>query len=82
MASGKRTDIFVALQATENVGIVAGKRWKLVLDGGIRWNATYSMIRRALELRQALDKYTIRLGLSKDALDRETFKNDYLSDNE
>ncbi len=40
------------------------------------------MIRRVLELRQALDEYVIRLGLSKDVLDRETFENDYLSDNE
>ena len=36
IASGKRIDLFTALQETENVGIAAGKRWKLVLDGGIR----------------------------------------------
>jgi hypothetical protein len=36
MASGKRTDIFIALQQTENIGIAAGKKWKLVLDRGIR----------------------------------------------
>ena len=36
MASGKRTELFTALQSTENVGKAAGKRWKLVLDGGIR----------------------------------------------
>ena len=57
MASGKRSDLFTALQETENVGIAAGKRWKLVLDGGIRWNVTYAMIRRALELKQALITY-------------------------
>ena len=51
MASGKCSDLFTALQTTENIGKAAGKRWKLVLDGGIRWNATYSMIRRALELK-------------------------------
>ena len=59
MASGKRLDLFTALQSTENIGKAAGKRWKLVLDGGIRWNATYSMIRCALELKQALNTYTV-----------------------
>ena len=59
MVSGKRSELFISLQLTENVGKVAGKRWKLVLDGGIRWNAIYSMIRRALELKQALNTYTL-----------------------
>jgi hypothetical protein len=36
MASGKRIELFIALQSTENVGKAVGKRWKLVLDGGIR----------------------------------------------
>jgi hypothetical protein len=36
MASGKRSELFTALQTTENTGKAAGKRWKLVLDGGIR----------------------------------------------
>jgi hypothetical protein len=36
MASGKRTDLFLDLQKTNNIGIAAGKRWKLVLDGSIR----------------------------------------------
>jgi hypothetical protein len=35
MASGKRLDLFTALQLTENIGKATGKRWKLVLDGGI-----------------------------------------------
>jgi hypothetical protein len=33
-----------------NVGIIEEKRWKLVLDKGIRWNSTYSIIRRVIEL--------------------------------
>jgi hypothetical protein len=41
MASGKRTDLFVNLQKTLNIGVAEGKQWKLVLDGGVRWNATY-----------------------------------------
>ena len=45
-------------------------------------HATYSIIRRALKLRQALNKYVIRLSLLKDVLNRETFENDYLSNNE
>src|SRR6202035_2008424 len=33
-ASGKRTELFTALQANANISIAKGKRWKLVLDGG------------------------------------------------
>jgi hypothetical protein len=55
---------------------------KLVLDGGVRWNALYHMICRALELREALDVYVLRLNISKDAFDQETFTEDYLSDDE
>jgi hypothetical protein len=51
-----------------------------VLDGGIRWNVTYSMIRRALELKQALNTYTAQLRVSSNALDNETYEQDYLSD--
>ena len=69
MASGKRTELFEALQSTVNVGIVEGKRWKLVLDGGIRWNSTYSMIRRVIELQDALDIYALKLQKSGDAFD-------------
>ena len=36
IASGKRTDLFLALQVNANVGRVKGKRWKLLLDGGMR----------------------------------------------
>jgi hypothetical protein len=78
MASGKRSDIFTALQETENIGKAEGKRWKLVLDGGIRWNSTYLMIRRALELREALDRYASKLRVSKDPLDLETHEQDYI----
>ena len=82
MASGKRLDLFTALQLIENIGKATRKRWKLVLDGGIRWNATYSMIRRALELKQALNTYTAQLRVSSNILDNETYKQDYLSDSE
>ena len=82
MASGKRSELFTALQSTENIGKAAGKRWRLVLDGGIRWNATYSMIRRALELKQALNTYASQLRSSPNSLDNETYEQDYLSDSE
>jgi hypothetical protein len=82
MASGKRTDLFLALQNTFNIGVAAGKRWKLVLDGGIRWNASYAMITRALQLREALDTYALKLHASKDSFDQETYMSDYLSDDE
>src|SRR5271168_5406254 len=82
MASGKRTDIFTALQETANRGVAEGKRWKLVLDGGIRWNSTYLMIRRALELREALDIYAGKLRVSNEALDEETYQQDYLTPEE
>jgi hypothetical protein len=79
IASGKRTDLFIALQAEANVRVAQGKRWKLVLDGGIRWNSTYLMIRRALELKEALDIYATKLRVSSDELNAETYKEDYLS---
>jgi hypothetical protein len=81
-ASGKRTDLFMALQADANIGIAEGKRWKLLLDGGIRWNASYLMIRRALELREALDLYANKLRVSVDSLDAETYEHDYLTPQE
>jgi hypothetical protein len=82
IALGKRTDLFLALQNTFNISVAAGKRWKLVLDGGIRWNASYAMITRALQLREALDTYALKLHASKDSFDQETYMSDYLSDNE
>ena len=82
MASGKRSDVFRDLQIDNNVGVANGKIWQLVLDGGIRWNASYSMIRRALELRQALSEYQRKLKASKDEFDAETFKHDCLSNDD
>jgi hypothetical protein len=55
------------------VGIAEGKIWKLVLDRGICWNTSYSMIRRALELCDALDLYCLKLRVSTDPDDEETF---------
>jgi len=81
MALGKRTDLFLSLQ-TLNVGVAEGKTWKLVLDRGIRWNSSYAMIRRALELRPALDVYTAMLHVSTDSFNKETFEQDYLNDRE
>ena len=52
------------------------------MDGGIRWNSSYMMIRRGLELREALDTYALQLHVSKDAFDKETAENDYLHDDE
>jgi len=40
------------------------------------------MILRALLLHDALDTYAFKLKVLKDELDRETFNNDYLDDNE
>jgi len=40
------------------------------------------MILRALQLRDTLDAYAFRLKVSKDELDKETFDNDYLDDDE
>ena len=36
IASRKRTNLFVALQSTENVGFTKGRSLKLVVNGGIR----------------------------------------------
>jgi len=40
------------------------------------------MIRRALELRPALDVYAAMLHVSTDSFDKETFEQDYLNDRE
>ncbi len=79
MASGKRIDVFIKLQADLNTSNATGKRQKLVLDRGIRWNASYKIIVRALDLREVLDTYATKLRVSADVLDTETFKYDYLS---
>ena len=42
---------------------------------------SYSMIRYALELHEALNTYATKLKVSKDSLDQETFNNNYLIDN-
>jgi len=82
VASRKRSDLFDALQVDKNIGGAEGRSLKLVLDGGIRWNSSFSMILRALHLRDALDAYAFRLKVLKDELDKETFDNDYLDDDE
>ncbi len=82
IASGKRTHIFEELQLSENVGIASERVWKLVVDGGIRWNSTYAMIRRAIDLREALNIYALKLRVSTDPYDVETFNDDYLTDKE
>ena len=79
LASGKRTELFMDLQTTLNTGKAKGKEWKLVINGGVRWNVTYSMIRRGLELREALDAYAFKLRVFTEPLDQEIFANDYLS---
>jgi hypothetical protein len=71
VGSGKRTDLFEALQVDANIGVATKRVWKLVLDGGIRWNSTYLMIRRALELKEALDLYALKLRVSHDPYDIE-----------
>ena len=40
------------------------------------------MIRRALELQEALDIYALKLHRNSDAFDQETYDNDYLSEQE
>ena len=82
IASGKRTDLFLALQVDANIGYAEGKKWKLLVDGGIRWNATYSMITRALHLREALDLCANKLRISTKELNQETFEYNYLTPQE
>ncbi len=82
MASGKWTELFLELQGDLNTGVAEGKRQRLVLDGGIRQNSSYLMIRRGLELRESLDTYALQLIRSKDPFDLETAHQDYLSDDE
>ena len=82
IASRKRTDLFLVLQVNANVSRAEGKRWKLLLDGSVRWNAIYLIITRALHLREALDLYANKLRNSIEELNQETFKYDYLTPQE
>ena len=82
MASGKRSELFEDLQKTYNEGKAIDRSLKLVLDGGIRWNASYVMVTRAILLRESLDRYAYKLRVSKDAFDVETYEEDYLNDDE
>jgi hypothetical protein len=82
MASGKRTDLFVVLQSTHNIGVVVGKIWKLVLDGGIRWNSSYAMIRRALKLKDPLNVYCTQLKISINFDNKEVYEKDYFNPTE
>jgi hypothetical protein len=61
------------LQDALNEGVAEEKRWKLLLDGGIRWNSSYMIIRRAFDLQPALNAYVANLSVSCDELDAETF---------
>lgn len=57
--SEQRRQDFESLQAT-TAGTDKTFYYKLLQDGGIRWNSTYDMITRALKLRDALDLYLFR----------------------
>jgi hypothetical protein len=82
VASGKRTDLFEKLQVDANISVVSKRIWKLVLDSGIRWNSIYAMIRQALELKDALDLYALKLRVSTDDYNVETCRDDYISEDE
>ncbi len=52
----------------------------LIKDGGVRWNSTYFMLRRALLLRKAIDKYL--LAWRKPANNSYDLTQDSLTDND
>jgi hypothetical protein len=76
MASEKRTNLFLSFQPTETTDVAERRPWNLILDGGIRWNASFSMILRAL------DMYAAQLRGSRDDLDQEPYNQDHISDDE
>ena len=78
MAFGKRINIFKALQNTHNIGIITRRIQKLILDSNIRQNSLYAMIRRALELKDALNFYCAQLRVFIDFNDKKVCKKDYL----
>lgn len=78
MSSGKRTELFQNLQQHDNIGDSQKKIMKVLLDGGIRWNATYIATERALQLREAIDAYVSKLRSSLNETDRDVFQNDFL----
>ena len=61
-ATPKRRALFQQLQKEVNPD--TARLYQLVVNGGIRWNSTYDMIKRALELREAIEQY------------QQAFKND------
>jgi len=82
IVSGKRTELFQNLQVGANIGVASERVWKLVLDGSIHWNSIYSIIRRAIDLKEALDIYALKLRVSTDEYDQETYQSDYLTEEE
>jgi hypothetical protein len=65
--STARREEFAALQVTAQAA--RGEKifaYKLINDGGVRWNSTYSMLKRALKLRDAIDLYYKRYKKSTD----------------
>lgn len=55
--SDQRRQEFLKEQATVTLPNDEIFEYELVGDGGIRWNSTYYMIRRAIKLRSAIDLY-------------------------
>jgi hypothetical protein len=49
------------------------------LDRGIYWNSTYLIIRRALELKEALNIYANDLRDSDDSNNQEIYSEDYIT---
>lgn len=89
VSSGKRGALFANLQQRiidETIqGNISGqpkdKVYRVVVDGGVRWNSTYMMIRRSLELKEAMKIYCSELMHSSIDEDREAAA-DYLNDEE
>ena len=82
VVSSKCTDLFKKLQVDANISVISKRIQKLVLDSSIRQNSTYAIIRRALELKDVLDLYALKLRVSTSDYDVETCRDDYISEDE
>ena len=60
MRSDSRRQLFISYQKTDLTNddeLFAHVEKLLVTDGGVRWNSTYYMLQRALELQRAIDLF-------------------------
>lgn len=71
MRSDQRHQAFIELQTElkDEDPIFKNVERLLVKDGGVRWNSTFPMMRRALQLREAIEPFQLRHKPTRDERD-------------